>query len=118
MTDLVTIEPPARLKSFVGPWTRKEHQLLLACGKCQRKLKHEDDEHGLSRLKKALKARAKLAGVEMPVRVITTSCLKVCPKKGVAVCTQEQMGQGRGSCVRTVADLDQLIAECRVETVK
>ena len=104
---------PVRLKSYKGPW---KGQLLLACGKCQRKLR-DDDEHGLAKLKKALKQRSKKDAAGVPFVVIRTQCLKVCPKRGVAVCTQAQVGSGRCSIVRTGADLDALYAECKADAL-
>ncbi len=108
--ELIAIETP-RLKSFVGPWTRKNKQLLLACSKCQRKLKDDGDEHGLAKLKKLVKKRGKALGSPVVLVVILTKCLKVCPRRGVAVVTQEQMGAGRGSILRTTDDLDLLIRQ-------
>ena len=105
---------PVRLKSYKGPW---KGQLLLACGKCQRKLKGDDDEHGLGKLKKALKQRAKKDATGLQFMVVRTQCLKVCPKRGVAVCTQAQTGLGQCSIVRTGADLDLLYAECKADAL-
>ena len=113
--ELIEIEAP-RLKSFVGPWTRKNKQLLLACKKCQRKLKDDGDEHGLARLKKLMKKRGKALGSAVGLVVIPTNCLKVCPRRGVAVVTQEQMGAGRGSILRTADDLDLLIEQVQRDT--
>ena len=109
------VEP--RVKSFIGPWTRKGKQLLLACGKCQRKLKDDGDQAGLAKLRKAVKHRAKASRLSVEFNVLTTKCLKVCPKKGVAVCTQAQLGEGRGTIVRSVADLDLLLAECASDPI-
>ena len=107
---VVLIEEPVRLKTFVGPWTRKGQQLLLACGKCQKRLRQDGgDDEGLGKLKKALKSAAKERGEKMPLRVITVPCLKVCPKRGVAVCTQAMLGEGRGGIVRTRGDLELLL---------
>ena len=110
---VIVAETPARLKTYEGPWTRKGQQLLLACGKCQKRLRHDGDEQGLGKLKKALKSVAKEYGERLTLRVITVPCLKVCPKKGVAVCTQAMLGAGRGAIVRTAADLELLYEECR-----
>ena len=109
------VEP--RLKTFVGPWTRKGKQLLLACGKCQRKLKDDGDQTGLAKLRKVVKHRAKAGRLDVDFNVITTKCLKVCPRKGVAVCTQAQLGEGRGATVRSVADVDLLLAACAADPV-
>ena len=119
MSVLEIVEPAAtprtRLKSFVGPWTRKGKQLLLACGKCQRKLKDDGDEPGLAKLRKVVKRRARAGELGIEFQVIQTKCLKVCPRKGVAICTQAQLGEGRGSIVRSVGDVDLLLAECAAD---
>ncbi len=116
MTKLeIAATEPVPLKSFVGPWTRKERQLLLACGKCQRKLREDADAQGLAKFKKLVKKRAKHSDLGVQLIVIETKCLKVCPRAGVAVCTQAQVGAGRGSIVRSVADVDLLLAECAAD---
>ena len=114
MNQTVALDAPVRLKSYKGPW---KGQLLLACGKCQRKLKKDDlgDEHGLGKLRKALKQRSKRDEDGLELLVIKTQCLKVCPKRGVAVCTRAQIGAGRCSIVRTSEDVDALYAECKAE---
>lgn len=112
--ETATPEAPIALKSYKGPW---KGQLLLACGKCQKKLKDDDleDAHGLAKLKKALKQRSKRDDSDLQLIVIKTQCLKVCPRRGVAVCTQAQVGAGRCSIVRTSTDVDALYAQCKAE---
>ena len=114
MNQTVALDAPVTLKSYKGPW---KGQLLLACGKCQRKLKKDDlgDEHGLGKLSKALKHRSKRDEGGLELLVIKTQCLKVCPKRGVAVCTRAQVGSGRCSIVRTGDDVDALYAECKAD---
>ena len=62
------LEAAVTLKSYKGPWM-KRGPLLLACGKCQRKLKHEpgDDVRALARLKKSLRKRSRKtnAGIKL-----------------------------------------------------
>ncbi len=111
------LELVPRLRAFNGPWTRKGRQLLLACKKCQRKLKDDGDADGLAKIKKLLKQRAKHSGLGVKLVVIETKCLKVCPRGGVAVCTQAQVGAGMGSVVRSVADVDLLLEECAADPV-
>ena len=117
MTEISMPENLPQLKSFRGPWIRRERQLLLACKKCQRKLKDDGDSSGLSKLKKLLKKRSKAAGFGGKLVVIETKCLKVCPRAGVAVCTQAQVGAGLGSIVRSVGDVDLLLAQCARDPV-
>ncbi len=98
------------LKTFAGPWTRKRKQLLVACSKCQRKLKDDGDASGLGKLKKLLKKRCKRIGLPVQLQVIESRCLKVCPRRGVAVCTQKMLGEGRAATLRTAGDVDLLLA--------
>ncbi|ADW67899.1 hypothetical protein [Granulicella tundricola] len=73
-----------KLRTYPTKWP----SILLACRKCQKKLKGTD----LSRLKKLLKSQAKQTGTPPP-HLIPVSCLKLCPKGGVAVCTQSGLTQ-------------------------
>ena len=100
------------LKTFKAHWTRKGAQLLLACAKCQRKLRSEDDPAGLAKLKKTLKKQARLQGLATRLIVLPVKCLKVCPKHGVAVCTQAQLGAGQGSILRSTQDIALLLRAC------
>lgn len=68
-----------KLRTYPAKWP----SALLACRKCQKKLKGED----LGKLKKLLKSQAKQTGTPPP-HLIPVSCLKLCPKGGVTVCTQ------------------------------
>lgn len=94
------------LRSYPGPW---EGQIVLACRKCQKKLKHSGKKDGIAKLSKELKKRGRREGVAL--RVIGVSCLKMCPKGGVTVCTQRQLGRGECSIVRTKADVDALAGQ-------
>ncbi len=93
------------IRSFRAPW---KGQLLLACRKCQKKLKHSGRKNELSKLKKALKKRAKHDEDAPRLYVIEVSCLNLCPKGGITVCTQRQLGRGECSVVRSATDLDAL----------
>lgn len=88
------------LKSYQGPW---KGEILLACGKCQRKLRKAKDAAGLGKLRKTLKRSS------LRLFVINTPCLDVCPKGGVTVCTRGQVARGEFSIVRTTEDLKILI---------
>ena len=61
------------------PWS---HAVVMICEKCARR---SDDDKFSSDLKSELKAKLKDEGYSKQVRVITTSCLNVCPKNRVAV---------------------------------
>jgi predicted metal-binding protein len=98
------------LRSYRGPW---KGQLLLVCRKCEKKLKGKKKESGLGKLKRALKERTPSDGSGIRFHVIGVSCLDVCPKGGVTVCTQKQMGLGQFCILNTDADITTLIEQCR-----
>ena len=98
------------LKRYRAPW---KGQLLLACLKCQKKRKRQSSRAKPLKLKKAMKQAMIEAGSELRVRVIQVACLKLCPKGAIAVCTQEQLGRGECSMVKTADDVRMLAAECR-----
>lgn len=70
------------LKAYAPPW---EGRLLLACKKCQKKLKKWGHHKGLANLKKTMKARNK-EHVRDVFHVLNVPCMDVCPKHAVAVC--------------------------------
>ncbi len=90
-------------------------QLLLACGKCQRKLKHGDDPAGLSSLKKLLKRASKAEVDGMRLHVLKVPCLKMCPKGGVTVCTAAQVARHECAILRSAEDAADLYAQCKAE---
>ena len=70
------------LKSYPPTW---EGDLLLACRKCQKKLKGEPGVRALAKLKKTIKRRNK----EHPaasLHLISGPCMDMCPKGGVTIC--------------------------------
>jgi hypothetical protein len=90
------------LRSYRAPW---KGQLLLICRKCQKKLKHGGKKKSLAKLGKTLKK-------DRPqFHVIEVSCLKMCPKGAVTVCTQQQLARGECSIVGTGADVDALLEQ-------
>ena len=98
------------MQSYPIPW---KGQLVLACGKCQKKLKRNKTKDGSAKLSKALKKRAKQDEDGLKLRVVEVDCLKMCPKDGVTVCTQGQLGRNECSIVRTRADVDSLYEQCK-----
>lgn len=70
------------LKSYPTTW---EGQLVLACRKCQKKLKQDEQLHSLSKLKKTIKRHNK-EHPERLLHVINVPCMDLCPKDGVTVC--------------------------------
>lgn len=98
MSRETTTESPSLLRTYRTPW---KGQLVLVCRKCQKKLKHSGKKTGLAKLGKQLK--------QQQFHVIEVSCLKLCPKGAVTVCTQRQLGRNECSLVRTRADVEALI---------
>ena len=91
------------LKSYPVTW---EGQLVLACRKCQKKLKRDTELRGLAKLKKAIKRHNK----EHPGRllhVINVPCMDMCPKNGVTVCCPGR-DAGRLAILRSDDDLQLL----------
>jgi predicted metal-binding protein len=90
------------IRSYRAPW---KGQLVLVCRKCQRKLKKSS---GIAKLAKGLKKSARHSVDGPRLHVIQVPCLKMCPKGGVTVCTQDQLARGECSIVRTREDVEAL----------
>ncbi len=106
MSEEVVTQDREVVRSYQVPW---KGQLVLVCRKCQKKLKHGGKRKGIAKLGKALKKRARDAEDGLKLHVIEVPCLKMCPKEGVTVCTQRQLGRGECSIVWSGADVDALI---------
>ncbi len=107
------VQSPGVLRNYRAPW---KGQLLLACRKCQKKLRHRGKKNGPAQLNKALKKRARLDEAGLSLRVIGVPCLNLCPKGGVTVCTQQQIANNECSIVRSRADVDALFALCKAQS--
>jgi len=72
-------------KTYPAPW---QGQILLACRKCQKKLKGHEELRAMANLKKTFKRYNKLKKQhpEEQLHVINVPCLDLCPKDGVTVC--------------------------------
>ncbi len=79
-------------------------RILLACGKCQRKLK-DDPEHDLASLKKLVKKAGKEAAKGEGIRMVKVPCLKMCPKAGITVMTPAQVGRAECSILCSKSDV-------------
>ena len=101
---------PEALRDYPAPW---KGELLLVCRKCQKKLKHNGQSSGIAKLSKALKKRARHDEHAPALHVLQVPCMKMCPKGGVTVCTQRQLGRGECSIVRSGADVDALYQQYR-----
>jgi predicted metal-binding protein len=98
------------VRTYPAPW---KGQLVMVCRKCQNKLKHEGKKNGLAKLKKTLKKRARRDEDGLRLYIVDVSCLNLCPKGGVTVCTQQQLENEECSIVRTSADVNALLMQCR-----
>lgn len=102
------------MRNYPAPWSG---ELLLVCRKCQKKLKHDGKKNGISKLSKALKKRARHDDDAVRLHILQVPCLKMCPKGGVTVCTQRQLGRGECSIVRSSTDVDALYQQYRASTL-
>ncbi|HTZ60920.1 MAG TPA: hypothetical protein VMB49_22580 [Acidobacteriaceae bacterium] len=100
------------LRSYRGPW---KGELVLVCRKCQKKLKHRGGNKKLARMSKTLRKRAARRDPELQIATVDVSCLKMCPKDGVTVCTGPQIARHECSVLRSLADVDVLIDRCAAE---
>jgi predicted metal-binding protein len=73
---------PTSLKSYPPTW---KGDLLLACRKCQKKLKGEPGMRLLVRLKKTIKQRNRNHPAQ-GLHVISVPCMDLCPKGAVTIC--------------------------------
>ena len=73
-------------KTYPAPW---QGQLILACRKCQKKLKGSKDLEALAKLKKTIK-RHNRKHPDRTLHLIPISCTGLCPKNGVTVCNLAQ----------------------------
>lgn len=70
------------VKTYRPTW---EGELVLACRKCQKKLKHKPGKRSLAKLKKTLQ-RAHAGATGRQLHVINVPCMDLCPKGGVTIC--------------------------------
>jgi hypothetical protein len=118
IADLPIVAGPqsqSRIRAYPAPW---KGQLVMVCRKCQGKLKHGGKKNGLAKLNKVLKKRGRRDEDGPRLHVVDVSCLKMCPKDGVTVCTEHQLEDGECSIMRTKADVDALILQCREDSAR
>jgi hypothetical protein len=77
--------------------------VLLACSKCQRRLKHDGDPESITPLKKLLKRISKQHGTRPPT-ILKVPCLKLCPGGGLVVLTPQQLVAHECTILRTRED--------------
>ena len=90
----------SELKSYPAPW---QGSLVLACRKCQKKLKKHGDLKALASLKKTIKRRARHQP-ETLLHVLNVPCMDLCPKDAVTICVPAQSGD-RLRILRSEEDL-------------
>jgi hypothetical protein len=100
------------MRSYPGPW---KGQFLLACGKCQRKLRKSQADDFIS-LKKLLTRERKKHPAGLRLRVLNVPCLKMCPKDAVTVCTPAQVARHECSIVSIPRDVPALYQQCKLES--
>ncbi len=86
----------------MSPW---EGRLILACRKCQKKLKGYDGLHALAKLKRTFK-RHNEQHSEQTLEILNVPCMGLCPKNGVAVC--DPCKPLRLSILRSAEDIERL----------
>jgi predicted metal-binding protein len=101
-----------RLRSYHGPW---KGQLVLVCRKCQKKLKHNGTKNKLVKLSKTLKKRARRQESGAEIGTVSVSCLGMCPKGGITVCTGQLLARHECLILRSQDDVDALIEQCAKE---
>jgi predicted metal-binding protein len=92
------------LKSYDVPWSG---ELVLACRKCQKKLKGDAELGELAKLKKAVK-RYNKAHPEGELSVLNVPCMDLCPKGGVTVCVASEKPV-RLRILRRVGEIGELV---------
>ncbi len=97
-----------QLRSYPAPW---KGELVLVCTKCMKKQKKQ--ESPFANIRKWLKERVKAAENGPKLRVISVKCVKMCPKDGITIATQQQLGRRPAdvSIIRSEADLELLYAQ-------
>jgi predicted metal-binding protein len=91
-----------KMKSYPAHW---QGQLLLACRKCQKKLKHNDDLKALANLKETVKKHKKTCAHKM--HILNVPCMDLCPKDAVSVCIPA-ISDERLFILRSESDLNKL----------
>ena len=87
---------------------------LLVCSKCERKLRKSGQHRHVARLRKSLRKLAKADAAARRVHTVAVSCLKLCPRGAVTVCTQANLRQTPPTLtlIRTRQDVTELYRQC------
>ena len=100
MAEEDQLQPGPQLRTQPGP---KEVELLLVCLRCARKL-DAVTEDGRTILRQDLRARIVADG--MPLRVVETSCLGLCPEGAITAALGRDLGGARPQFYTVVAHDD------------
>jgi hypothetical protein len=98
--------PSMNLKTYPTPW---EGNLILACRRCQKRLRKSEHAPAFAKLKKWLKTRARRDGLKKnALHVVEIPCQKICPKGGVVVLGQSQLASRPAgfSIIRSEAQME------------
>jgi predicted metal-binding protein len=88
-------------ETYAAPWSGRT---LLACKKCQKKLRKRGGNEHLASLKKAAKVFAARSPEIPRFHILNVGCMDFCPKGRVAVCAPTADG-GEVAMLRSVEDL-------------
>jgi Fe-S-cluster-containing hydrogenase component 2 len=95
------------LHTYSPPW---KGELVLACRKCQRRIRKQHGRHPLARIRRWFRKRGKRDPLGSAVHVIDIPCVKLCPRNAVTIITQRQAGV---AVARSEADLERLYTALR-----
>ncbi|MBW4688787.1 MAG: (2Fe-2S) ferredoxin domain-containing protein [Komarekiella atlantica HA4396-MV6] len=94
--------------------------VVLVCSQCANE--QSNSSHRTNRsstasedLQNWLKSRLKFEGLWGKFRVVSTSCLGVCPRTGVAVVLVSEVGDGNGQCLIVNPQSDREILYSRIK---
>ncbi|HEY3704658.1 MAG TPA: hypothetical protein VGL22_06315 [Terracidiphilus sp.] len=93
------------MKTYPAPW---EGALLLACRKCQKKLKGDKRFRALAKLRKTVK-RLNQQHPGSPLHVINVGCMDLCPRHAVTICDAAQNPEAL-MILRSEDDLQALVS--------
>jgi hypothetical protein len=101
--EAIDVSGPLRI--YRTPW---KGELVLACRKCQRKMKKRRGAGALRKVKSWFKKRARQDPEGPTIHVIDVACVKLCPKGGVTIFAQQQLAHHPpGVCIaRSEEDLE------------
>ncbi len=104
-TDQLVTPAAAALRIYPAPW---EGELVLACSKCQKKIRRHGGSSALGKVRRWFKRRTKNQPEARRVHVLPVTCVKMCPRDGVTIFAQRQLArQPAGVCIlRSEEDLE------------